>query len=114
MGCSYTVRALPSPSRPITLSERVKDFYVLNGEDFEAIIDVDKTCSNNTLLFNVSYTLDVPGIGQISHQQNWSLGGQTNIFILNMYKKYRLKLIKPWIHDFTFDAICANVARRPK
>ena len=65
IGCNWTVDALTL--RPIILSERVKDFYVLNGEDFEAIIDVDKTFTNNTLLFNVSYTLDVPGIGQISH-----------------------------------------------
>ena len=54
-------------NRQIILTERVKDFYVLNGENFEAVIDVDKTFNSETLLFNVSYTLDVPGIGQVSH-----------------------------------------------
>ena len=48
----------------VSLSERSKDFYVLSQDDFEAIIDFTRPQSlqNLTLLLNVSYSVDVPGI----------------------------------------------------
>ena len=48
----------------ISLSERTKDFNVLSQENFEAIIDFTRPSilQNVTLVLNVSYSVDVPGI----------------------------------------------------